>query len=58
MMVAWVVPVTHDEPFSSRFAIESQAVHRFNTALEAARRTRLLITVGTVGTSTLPNHYV
>ncbi|WP_319526150.1 Sir2 family NAD-dependent protein deacetylase [uncultured Desulfosarcina sp.] len=32
--------------------------YRFNSALETAQRTRLLITVGTAGATTLPNHIV
>ena len=32
--------------------------YHFNSALEAAKRTRLLITVGTTGMTTLPNHIV
>ncbi|BBO72599.1 NAD-dependent protein deacylase [Desulfosarcina widdelii] len=38
---------TYDEPH-----------YRFNSALETAQRTRLLITVGTTGATTLPNHIV
>jgi NAD-dependent deacetylase len=30
--------------------------YRFNSAIEIARKTRLLITVGTAGATTLPNH--
>lgn len=32
--------------------------YRFNSTLEAAQHTRLLITVGTAGATTLPNHIV
>lgn len=32
--------------------------YHFNSALETAKRTRLLITVGTAGATTLPNHIV
>lgn len=32
--------------------------YHFNSALETALRTHLLITVGTTGTTTLPNHVV
>lgn len=32
--------------------------YRFNSALETAQHTRLLITVGTAGATTLPNHIV
>ena len=38
---------TYDEPH-----------YRFNSALETAQRTRLLIPVGTAGATTLPNHIV
>jgi NAD-dependent deacetylase len=32
--------------------------YRFTSALETAQRTQLLITVGTAGATTLPNHIV
>jgi NAD-dependent protein deacetylase/lipoamidase len=47
----WIRPhvLWFDETYNERH-------YRFNSALETAMRTRLLITVGTTGTTTLPNH--
>jgi len=49
----WIRPhvLWFDETYNERH-------YRFNSALEAAKRTRLLITVGTAGATTLPNHIV
>ncbi len=49
----WIRPhvLWFDETYNERY-------YRFNSALETARRTRLLITVGTAGATTLPNHIV
>jgi NAD-dependent deacetylase len=49
----WIRPhvLWFDETYNERH-------YRFNTALETARQTRLLITVGTSGATTLPNHIV
>jgi NAD-dependent deacetylase len=49
----WLRPhvLWFDETYNERH-------YRFNSALETARRTRLLITVGTAGATTLPNHIV
>lgn len=47
----WIRPhvLWFDETYNERH-------YRYNTALETAGRTHLLITVGTAGTTTLPNH--
>jgi NAD-dependent deacetylase len=49
----WMRPhvLWFDETYNERH-------YRFDTALETAARTRLLITVGTTGATTLPNHIV
>ncbi|WP_319408711.1 Sir2 family NAD-dependent protein deacetylase [uncultured Desulfosarcina sp.] len=50
---SWLRPhvLWFDETYNERH-------YHFNTALETAKRTRLLITVGTAGATTLPNHIV
>jgi NAD-dependent deacetylase len=47
----WIRPhvLWFDETYNERY-------YRFRSALEAAARTRLLITVGSAGATTLPNH--
>jgi NAD-dependent deacetylase len=49
----WLRPhvLWFDETYNERH-------YHFNSALETAKRTRLLITVGTAGATTLPNHIV
>ncbi|MBC2709869.1 MAG: RNA polymerase subunit sigma [Desulfosarcina sp.] len=49
----WLRPhvLWFDETYNERH-------YRFNSAIETAKRTRLLITVGTAGATTLPNHIV
>lgn len=50
---SWIRPhvLWFDESYNERH-------YHFNSALETATRTRLLITVGTAGATTLPNHIV
>ena len=49
----WLRPhvLWFDETYNERH-------YRFNSALETAKQTHLLITVGTAGATTLPNHIV